>query len=107
MHNLTTYINDMRIIMIVLIVLGAIAGAVYLLMRQKKKQSKKQKYRLAATGKGRQGAAVDDEQIAAADPSWTKEIEARGKSGAGGFQLNVGHNLGVVEGSNGNKGAHL
>lgn len=44
MHDLTSYINDMRIIMIFLIVAGAVGGAIFLVIRNKKKANR---YKLA------------------------------------------------------------
>jgi len=65
MHELTSYINDMRIMMIFLIVASALGGAVFLIIRHKKKTNKSP-YRL--TNKD----DTTEEEIDGVEKGWTK-----------------------------------
>jgi len=72
MNALTSYINDMRIMMIFLIVASAVGGVGYLILKYKK-QSKQSSYRLA------NGTAADDEGDA--ERGWTRSLGAQAKNG--------------------------
>ena len=77
MHALTSYINDMRIIMIFLIVAGFVGGLVFLIIRRNKKKSKNL-YRL--TNQNNKGGDGGDE-IDAQPKGWTKSAAFHAKNG--------------------------
>lgn len=85
MHSLTGYINDMRIIMIFLIVAGAVGGAIFLLIRHNRKSNK---YRL--TRKEEIEGEVDCEH------GWTKSMApVHGKNGHSRSEKTDGDHVGM------------